>query len=133
MKKIIIILIIILVILVSIVGIVLVLNHSRNSEIRDEADLDQQYYLNGLNNPGLIIDGMLPEKVNIENIYFTVVQCIKEYLQFANENNNQALYSLLDYKYINEHNITQENVNQLFRDVSSNINKTIEEYSVARS
>lgn len=76
----------------------------------------------------------MAEKVNIENIYFTVEQCIKDYVQYAIDNNSQAIYALLDYKYIDEHNITVENVNQFFIDKpNSNINKTIEEYSIARS
>ena len=130
MKKIIIILIIILVILVS----ALIYIYTR-PEIEVEAELGKQdeLYVNGLNNPGLVVDGIIPTRVQIDNIFFTVEECVKTYIQNATTNNNQILYNLLDYKYISENNITIDNINQLFISNEENhLNKTREVYSVSR-
>ena len=131
MKKIIIILIIILVILVS----ALIYIYTR-PEIEVEAELGEQdeLYVNGLNNPGLVVDGITPTRVQIHNIFFTVEECVKTYIQNATTNNNQILYNLLDYRYISENNITIDNINQLFISNEENhLNKTREVYSVSRS
>ncbi len=131
MKKIIIVLVIILVILIT---TVIYINYKANSEINDELRRQEEEYINGINNPGLAIDGVVPGEVKIDNIFFTVEECVKTYIQYAIDNNSQMLYALVDYKYIDEHNITEENVNQLFiRDTSNHINKTLEEYGISRT
>ena len=131
MKKTIIILIILLVILL---GILLFIVFSRKLDIFNKLNEQEEAYLNGINNPGLMIDGVTPTKVTIDNIFFTTEGCIKEYIEYVTENNNEAIYSLIDYKYIDEKNITLENIGEyITKYTNSNISKTIEMYEVAGS
>ena len=131
MKKVIITLVTILVILIIVLCYI---NIKAKNEYDDELKLQEELYLNGINNPGLVINGLTPSEVKVDNIFFTVEECVKTYIQYAIDNNSQMLYALVDYKYIDEHNITEENVNQLFiRDTSNHINKTLEEYGISRT
>lgn len=130
MKKVIITLVTILVILIIILCYI---NIKAKNEYDDELKIQEELYLNGINNPGLVINGLTPSQVRVDNIFFTVEECIKTYIKSATENNNQILYSLLDYKYIDKNSITIDNVSQLFiKDASNNLNKTVEEYGISR-
>lgn len=131
MKKVIITLVTILVILIIVLCYI---NIKTKNKIDDELELQEKLYLNGINNPGLVIDGLTPSEVKVDNIFFTVEECIKTYIKNATGNNNQVLYSLLDYKYIDKNSITMDNVSQLFiEDESNHLNKTVEEYGISRS
>ena len=130
MRKVIIILVIILVILITVLCYI---NISKKLETNYELELQEESCINGINNSGLVVDGLTPTKVELDNIFFTVEECIKTYIQNATSNNSQVLYELLDYKYIAENNITMDNVNQLFIGNESNyLNKTVEEYEISR-
>ena len=130
MKKVIITLVTILVILIIVLCYI---NIKAKNEYDDKLKLQEELYLNAINNPGLVINGLTPSQVRVDNIFFTVEECIKTYIKNATENNNQILYSLLDYKYIDKNSITIDNVSQLFiKDASNNLNKTVEEYGISR-
>lgn len=131
MKKVIITLVTILVILIIVLCYI---NIKAKNEYDDELKLQEELYLNGINNPGLVINGLTPSEVKVDNIFFTVEECIKTYIKNATDNNNQILYSLLDYKYIDKNSVTIDNVSKLFiKDESNHLNKTIEEYGISRS
>ncbi len=131
MKKVIITLVTILVILIIVLCYI---NIKAKNEYDDELKLQEELYLNGINNPGLVINGLTPSEVKVDNIFFTVEECIKTYIKNATDNNNQILYSLLDYKYIDKNSVTIDNVSELFiKDESNHLNKTIEEYGISRS
>lgn len=131
MKKVIITLVTILVILIIVLCYI---NIKAKNEYDDEMKLQEELYLNGINNPGLVINGLTPSEVKVDNIFFTVEECIKTYIKNATDNNNQILYSLLDYKYIDKNSVTIDNVSELFiKDESNHLNKTIEEYGISRS
>ena len=131
MKKVIITLVAILVILIIVLCYI---NIKAKNEYDDELKLQEELYLNGINNPGLVINGLTPSEVKVDNIFFTVEECIKTYIKNATDNNNQILYSLLDYKYIDKNSVTIDNVSELFiKDESNHLNKTIEEYGISRS
>lgn len=130
MKKVIITLVTILVILIIVLCYI---NIKAKNEYDDKLKLQEELYLNAINNPGLVINGLTPSQVRVDNIFFTVEECIKTYIKNATENNNQILYSLLDYKYIDKNSITIDNVSQLFiKDESNHLNKTVEEYGISR-
>lgn len=131
MKKVIITLVTILVILIIVLCYIKI---KAKNEYDDELKLQEELYLNGINNPGLVINGLTPSEVKVDNIFFTVEECIKTYIKNATDNNNQILYSLLDYKYIDKNSVTIDNVSELFiKDESNHLNKTIEEYGISRS
>lgn len=131
MKKVIITLVTILVILIIVLCYI---NIKAKNEYDDELKLQEELYLNGINNPGLVINGLTPSEVKVDNIFFTVEECIKTYIKNATDNNNQILYSLLDYKYIDKNSVTIDNVSELFiKDESNHLNKTVEEYGISRS
>lgn len=131
MKKVIITLVAILVILIIVLCYI---NIKAKNEYDDELKLQEELYLNGINNPGLVINGLTPSEVKVDNIFFTVEECIKTYIKNATDNNNQILYSLLDYKYIDKNSVTIDNVSELFiKDESNHLNKTVEEYGISRS
>lgn len=134
MKKIIIILIITLVVLISAVICILILYNNSNIW-KDENLIEQEeMYANGINNPGLSIDGEIPQKVKIDNIFFTVEGCIKNYIEYAVKSDSKAILALLDYKFEQSNNINEGNVNNYFiTNVTGNTNKTKEMYGITRA
>ena len=79
MKKVIITLVTILVILIIVLCYI---NIKTKNKIDDELELQEKLYLNGINNPGLVIDGLTPSEVKVDNIFFTVEECIKTYINY---------------------------------------------------
>ena len=71
------------------------INIKAKNEYDDELKIQEELYLNGINNPGLVINGLTPSQVRVDNIFFTVEECIKTYIKSATENNNQILYLML--------------------------------------
>ena len=134
MKKIIIILIITLVILISAVICILILYNNTNIGKDENLIKQEAMYANGINNPGLSIEGISPQKVKIENIFFTVEGCIKNYIEYATKSDSKSIVALLDYKFKETNSINEGNVNNYFiTNVSGNSNKTKEIYGITRS
>lgn len=132
MKKAIITLSILLIIVFS--ALLVLIFIKPGSKVDEELEIQEQEYLNGINNLGMLIQGEIPSKVINDNIYFTVEQCIKKYIEYVSSNNNVAIYSLLDYKYINEKNITQDNIKQyIVKYNNAKTSKIIEMYQLAGS
>lgn len=133
MKKILIILTIILILLIGIVIYIIVYKGNSTNWIDENVAIEGQMYRNGIENSGFLINGITPNKVNNNNIFFTVEGCIKDYIKYSMQNDKNALVSLLDYKIKENNAITEENVKQFFiPDNKTNINKTIEMYGLSR-
>lgn len=130
MKKAIIILIILVIIIFGTL-LLLITTQSNNKKVDENLEEQEQDYFYGINNPGLIIQGELPSEVTVENIFFTIEQCIKTYQEYVEKNNKVAIYSLLDYKYINENNIEQSNVEQFIEKYQEGTRKIIQMYQLA--
>ena len=92
-------------IIICIILLVVLLNTNEPQE-----DLTNQYleHIDADNNPGLILNGVTPKKVNNENIYYTVENCIKQYINYNKNKQINAIYGILNKDYINENNITQD-------------------------
>lgn len=107
MKKLIALLIsVILVIIILIVGIMMMINKN----IKDEAAIEQLLYQNSIDNPGYIIKDQKPEKVKLENLYFSIDSCVQKMLSYVKEDNRTGVYNLLKEDYIKSQNITEDNV-----------------------
>lgn len=70
---------------------------------------EEQDNLDALKNPGYFLNGLKPEKVKLENIYFSVEACIEKTISYAKENNNIAIYNLTNYDFAKLNNITENN------------------------
>lgn len=111
-KKIIIMISILTLILIafSICIVILAVNNNvKNDEEINTVREEQEEYVNTIQNPGQIINGQKPQELKFENLYFTIDNCINEYLNYMNNHNN-IIYKLLDEEYIKENSITEENV-----------------------
>lgn len=107
MKKLIITIIsVIVIIIMLIIGIMILINQDVKKELAGERE-DHQYILD---NPGYIIKDQKPEKVKLENLYFSVEACVQKMLSYAKEGNKAGVYSLLKEDYIKEKNVTEDNV-----------------------
>ena len=107
-KKLVIILMIILCILIITTIAILIYSRS-NSEEKKELELQEQSYIDSINNQGMSTNGLKPEELKIETTFFTVDGCVNKYFQYISESNNKAIYSLLDANYIKDNNIKEEN------------------------
>lgn len=107
-KKLVITMMIILCILI-IATIVILVYSKNNSKENKELELQEQSYIDFLNNPGLVTNGLKPEELKTEATFFTIDGCIDKYLQYVNENNNKAVYNLLADQYIEDNGIKEEN------------------------
>ena len=98
-KKSLIILIAILVLLIIVILIILnILNKNKEEEeniIMENPQLTTNLDINKLNN---------------ENEFFTVEQCINDYFMVANSKNSNQVYKLLNENYIKENSIDNTNV-----------------------
>lgn len=121
-----------LVIIILIIICLIISNKNRNE--KEKLELQEKLYKEGLENPGLVIDGAMPRKVSSANIFFTVEGCIKTYIEYANKENREAIYSLLDYKLIEENKLTESNIDNYFLKTKDlKINKAKEMYEVVRT
>lgn len=132
MKKWIIIILIILIILIAII-LILLNSFKSNPKVSKELEIQEESYVMGKENLGLLKEGMLPSKVTSEHLFFTAEQCVKDYIKYINDNDTKAIYSLLDYKYIDENNIKESNVTEYIKKYNNNskVNKTVEIYQSA--
>ena len=106
MKKIrILIILVVIIIIILIVSILLLINYNNHKVLTSE---EEEKY-NILNNSGYLIKDLKPEKIKIENIYFSVDACIQKAISYAKENNEMAIYKLLNLEYIKEKGITKNN------------------------
>ena len=94
-------------IIICIILLVVLLNTKGSQE-----DLTNQYleHIDADNNPGFILNGLTPKKVNNENIYYTVENCIKQYINYNRNQEAEAVYQILNKDYIEKKNITQKNL-----------------------
>lgn len=100
------ILIIVIIILITIVLLKMLDSTTDDNELKNQ----EESYLYGVNNPGTIIDGVIPSKTKIPNIYFSIEKALFQYLEYVKNQEQVKIYGLLDYKYINENNINVNNV-----------------------
>ena len=73
--------IIILIIILLIALLFILRNQNVNNEEIAISEQEQDDYVNTLNNPNLIINGLKPRETNNENIYLTVKNCIDTYMK----------------------------------------------------
>lgn len=94
-------------IIICIILLVVLLNKQEPQE-----ELTNQYldHIDADNNPGLILNGLTPKKVNNENIYYTVENCIQQYMNYNKNQQVEAIYQMLNQDYIEKNNITQNNL-----------------------
>ena len=103
--------IMILIIFITFLIIFIVVYLKRNpDEVNEELKNQEDEYVNILNNPASIVNGKKPELVNYGNIYYTVDSLVKNYITHLNNNDKKEIYNILDKDYIQENNITEENV-----------------------
>lgn len=98
--------IVLVIIIIAIIVTMAVLN--KNKE-KDQLAEEQQSYLNTIENPGQIIDGLKPEEVQSESLYYMVNDCIKKFVSYLEKNNNTAIYNLLNKQYANNNNMSTNN------------------------
>lgn len=114
--------------------IIFIISSNKNRNEKEKLELQEKLYKEGLENPGLVIDGTIPKEVNNTNIFFTVEGCIKTYIEYANKENKKAIYSLLDYKIIGENKLTENNIDNYFlKTMDLKINRAKEMYEVVRT
>ena len=121
------IIIIIIFIILCIIFLLLLLN--KNAKQTEEGNLDEQYleHIDADNNPGLILNGLTPKKVNNENIYYTVKNCLEQYIDYNKNQQSEAIYKVLNQDYILQHNITQTNLFSIITPITQTGTLIIEE------
>ncbi len=117
MKKLkIIITLIILIIIICIILLFTLLKKNEETKILTE---EYDKYVEGQATPNLIINGLKPKKVNNENIYFTLENCIQAYINACTVQNKEAIYGILSKEFIENKDIT---INNLFEKINTNFN-----------
>lgn len=106
-----------IIIVCVIVIIIILISLIANLIKKDDSDVDRNLlsderkeYLNMLENPGKVTNGEKPQEVKIETLYFTVENCISEYKNNIINKDSKAIYNVLDTEYINNNQITEQNV-----------------------
>lgn len=88
-------------------------NTVENNNIIDDTSILQyqqevQEYIE--ENPGMVIDGVIPQKTTAVYILYTLQNCVRQYINYTLASDDGAIYGLLSNDYINEYNIKQNNV-----------------------
>lgn len=97
---------VIVIIIILIIGIMMMINKNIKQEIDEERAIHEYV----LNNPGYVIKDKKPEKVTLENLYFSAESCVQKMLSYAKEGNKEGVYNLLKEDYIKDKKITENNV-----------------------
>lgn len=82
--------------------------------LAEESTHISSYYSNNKDTEGITA-------VKDRNDFFTVQSCINQYIVYLVQNDGESLYNLLDKTYIQEFNITKENVLEHVEDLSGEI------------
>ncbi len=109
MKKILKSSIIIIVVIAIILIIILILLPKENQEL-EEIKKEAEMQRNIEENPGMIINGKKPSELKVENIFYTIDNELRIYMNQVNNSEKNKVYNLLDKDYIEKNNITEENV-----------------------
>lgn len=51
-------------------------------------------------------------KVTVDDVFYNVKNCVQNYIDYINDENYEAIYKILDKNYIDENNITIENLKE---------------------
>lgn len=95
-------------ILIIIILIVLIYMLSRNTS--NDMQMSNENIIGTPNN--INISNLNVEPLKNRNIYYTVINCINQYLKYIVNLESDAVYTVLDNNYIKKNNITKENVLQ---------------------
>ena len=109
MKKILkrsIIIIVVIVIILSIIVILLPKENQELEEIKEEAEIQR----NIKEKAGMIINGKKPSELKVENIFYTIDNEIRIYMNQVKNSEKTKVYNSLDKDYIAQNNVTEENV-----------------------
>lgn len=95
--------------------IVIIILIMKNKIIKDIPDYDtlkkqEEAREEAYKNPVYLKKGQLPEKTRNASVFFTIDACIQKYLEYIKNNDNSAVYDLLDSEYINDEKISNNNV-----------------------
>lgn len=66
---------------------------------------EQQEYVKFLNNPASVVNNKSTEKIKTENLYFSIEEIVKQYIDNNKQRNVDYLYNVLDIDYIQKNNI----------------------------
>lgn len=86
------------------VGNITVIDDNNILEYQDE----EKAYI--AENPGMIIEGVIPQKTTAVYILCTLQNCVRQYINYILTSDNVAIYSALSNDYVAKYNINQNNV-----------------------
>ncbi len=111
-RKILAIIIVVVIMIIILVTFILInlLAKTKNIEGGDSLAKEQQAYINTIENPGMVINGKKPIILKVDNMYYTIDDCVKKYLSYSNEGKGKELYDILNKQYKEKNEITSENV-----------------------
>jgi len=109
-KKLVILIICLIILIVLLIAIMIGIKYNEKNRLRSILAEEQESYIDVMENPGKIIDGVVPKKLKNTNWFFTVKNCLNKYIEYINEDNSIAVYNLLDKEYIKNNNLTEKNV-----------------------
>ena len=109
-KFIIALLFILIVLMIIILFIMMHLKKLEENESIEDIRKSEEIYMQLKEDASPLFDGKKLEEVVGESTFFTIDGIINKYYTYIQESNSEAVYNILYAKYIDENNITQENV-----------------------
>ena len=108
-KKIVTILISFVIFMIVIIIFIIMIGRNRISQILAE---EQEHYNYYLENPASVVNGNKPGRVKEDNIYYEVQEIIQQYIYHNINKDKEYLYHVVDKKYSDENQITNDNILQ---------------------
>lgn len=115
----------IFILLILIVAIIIIIKYIETNKDKKLLKQQEESYIYTLENPGMIINGLVPEELKNTSWYFTIKGCVDKYIEYIEEADSEAVYNLLDTEYIKNNKITQENVLKKVKESKLNVNYRI--------
>lgn len=105
--------IIFLMIIISIIIILLILDMTK-PKVED----NQQENIDG-NSFEVVVNNNITSDIS-KNEFFNVYQCVQYYIDYINDSNYEAIYKVLDKNYIKNNNITEESLEEEYKNAVVN-------------
>lgn len=96
--------IIVIIIIIILIILIYMLNKNTSGDMKTSNNNEIETNIDSSN--------LSVEPVKNRNIYYTVINCINQYLEYIVNDENDSVYAILDKKYIKKNNINKDNVLQ---------------------
>ena len=111
---------IICIIIIIVVLIVLIIRFSNKKENDPILQTERDEYLYYEENPGQVVNGRKPTRTRVINLYYTIEECVKNYLTMVKNNDTEVVLSYLNEDFVKNNGISENNIFNIIKKYDNN-------------